>query len=260
MKTNTIYCGECAEIMRRHIPNDSIDLTVTSPPYDNLRDYNGYVFEFEKIAQQLWRVTKPGGVVVWVVGDATINGSETLTSFRQAIYFNGLGFNVETMIYEVAGTGAKGSNYYYWQAFEFMFILSNGNPKAVNRITFPIKNRGRGDRRTRNGKKIIRPRAHRDESIRGNIWRYSGDRLDQHPAPFPEALARDHIISWSNPGDIVLDPMCGSGTTLKMSVEQGRRYIGIDISQEYCDLSRRRVRGARVPLPGMEAGGDLTRD
>lgn len=259
MKLNVIHCGECSEVMREHIPDNSIDLTVTSPPYDNLRDYKGYTFDFELIACQLWRVTKLGGVVVWVVGDATVNGSETGTSFRQALRFMELGFNCETMIYEVAGTGAKGSNYYYWQSFEYMFVFSNGQPKVSNRIA-DVKNTAGGKRRgigwkasklesRIERKNIINPKW----SVRPNVWRYSNgnEQTFEHPAPFPEALARDHIISWSNPGDIVLDPMCGSGTMLKMAVEQDRQYIGIDISQEYCDLSQKRIDGARIPLPGL---------
>lgn len=254
---NQIICGDCAQVVAG-FPSNFIDLTVTSPPYDNLRTYNGYVFNFEAIAQQLWRVTRPGGVVVWVVGDATINGSETGTSFRQALYFMSLGFNLhDTMIYEVAGTGAKGSTLAYWQAFEFMFIFSKYKPNTHNLIK-DVSNKNAGA--TVPGRAGIDGRSKNEPfhlinefGIRTNIWRYSvgfadnSDKTD-HPAPFPEALARDHIISWSNPGDLVLDPMCGSGTTLKMAVEQGRRYIGIDISQEYCNIAQRRVFGAQPPL------------
>ena len=251
MKPNQIYCGDCSEVMKQ-IPDGTIDLTVTSPPYDNLRDYNGYTFDFEAIAQELWRVTKPGGVVVWVVADATVNGSETGSSFRQALGFMALGFNCETMIYEAAGTGAKGSNYYYWQAFEFMFVFSKGRPSTINRIA-DHKNRMAGLKKwrspkqeklnTRTNREIVTP----DFSVRSNIWRYkarwfAGEDITLHPAPFPEALARDHIISWSNPGDLILDPMVGSGTVPKMAKYLGRDYIGIDISEEYCELARERVR------------------
>lgn len=256
---NEIWCGDCAKAMDR-IPNNSIDLTVTSPPYDDLREYNGYVFDFEPIARQLWRVTKEGGVVVWVVGDKTENGSETGSSFRQALYFQKLGFNLETMIYEQSGTGAKGCNYLYWQTFEFMFVLSKGKLVTSNLIedrkNLHPNSLSKG-RSTVNGSgtptKVIPTKYGR----RSNIWRYSvghanKDNEGYHPAPFPKELASDHIISWSNPGDLVLDPMCGSGTTLKMAKELGRDYLGIDISQEYCDLSQKRVDGARVLLPGMD--------
>jgi DNA modification methylase len=254
---NNIICGDSA-IMLLTLEPESVDLTVTSPPYDNLRSYNGYTFDFEAIASGLYRVTKPGGVVVWVVGDATIDGSETGTSFRQALYFMQRGFNLhDTMIYEQAGTGAKGSNYSYWQSFEYMIVFSKGKPNTVNRIA-DIKNSAGGKRRgmgvkaqtlgSRTERKgIINP----EWSVRSNVWRYSNGNEGTygHPAPFPEALARDHILSWSNPGDLVLDPFAGSGTTLKMAKETGRNFIGIEISPEYCKLAEKRVMGANVPLP-----------
>lgn len=259
METNVIYCGECAEVMAREIPDESIDLTVTSPPYDNLRDYHGYTFDFEAIAAQLWRVTKPGGVVVWVVGDATVDGSETCKSDIQKLHFRQLGFNVETMIYLKTGTSAAGSMIYYLQVFEYMFVFSRGKPKTVNIIRDrqnlrPGRINPRAGRRKKNGVRKDERAMQENFGRRFNVWQYNpGNHGDftGHPATFPEALARDHIISWSNPGDVVLDPMCGSGTTLKMAKELDRQYIGIDISQEYCDLSERRVKAARVALPGF---------
>ncbi len=239
-----IYCGDCVAVIKT-MPPESVDLTVTSPPYDNLRKYNGFVFDFESIARELYRVTKQGGVVVWVVGDATINGSETGTSFRQALYFKEIGFNLhDTMIYEKAGTGASGSNYAYWQTFEYMFILTKGRPRVVNRIAdVPNKTLGlvRGGRFREGGNKE-KEHATNVVGTRTNIWRYPVGFMDNsdktgHPAPFPEQLANDHIRSWSNLGDTVLDPMCGSGTTLKMALLNGRHVIGIDISEEYCSLS-----------------------
>jgi DNA modification methylase len=241
----TIYCGDCAEILPTLEP---VDLTVTSPPYDNLRDYEGYTFNFEAIARGLWQVTKLGGVVVWVVGDQTINGSETLTSFRQALFFRELGFNVETMIYEQAGTGAKGSNYYYWQAFEYMFVFAKGNPKTSNRIA-DVKNTRAGEKVGLNPKNTkLGSRSGRIDavcpslSVRSNVWRYSARHNDPtpHPAPFPEQLANDHIRSWSNAGDTILDPMMGSGTTGKMAIKNGCRFIGIDISEKYCEMAVKR--------------------
>lgn len=269
MNTNVIHCGECAEVMAREIPDESIDLTVTSPPYDNLRDYHGYTFDFEAIAAQLWRVTKTGGVVVWVVADQTKNGSESGTSFRQALGFMELGFDLhDTMIYQKNGGGANGSNYCYLQMFDYMFILSKDRPASLNLIRDRKNRYGKNrkwyekrGRRKKNGdkKEGYEYRKSKDFGRRSNVWLYTvgGAHLtkdregDLHPAIFPEALARDHIISWSSLGDVVLDPMCGSGTTLKMAKELDRQYIGIDISREYCDLSDRRVRAARVALPGF---------
>lgn len=263
MDTNIIYCGECAEVMGQHLPDNSIDLTVTSPPYDNLRDYKGYTFEFEPIAAELWRVTKLGGVVVWVVADATIDGSETGTSFRQALGFMELGFNLhDTMIYLKDGFGFPEATRYQ-PVFEYMFVFSKDSPKTFS----PIKRKTvygaiteLERERQRDGTiSATKMRYQLEDGNLGNVWLYGTGYMKtgkdkiayKHPAQFPEALVRDHIISWSNPGDIVLDPMCGSGTTLKMAVEQGRQYIGIDISQEYCDLSAMRVTGARIPIPGL---------
>jgi len=230
------------------LPDASIDLTVTSPPYDNLREYNGYTFDFEAIAAQLWRVTKPGGVVVWVVGDATVNGSETGTSFRQALRFMELGFNLyDTMFYHrFNGVPTEGR---YYDVIEYMFILSKGKPSAINflndRKNLTAGNRERKDTVINKGKakeKDTGSFVTQKYGRRTNLWYcVTGDNRTGHPAPFPEALARDHILSWSNPGDLVLDPMCGSGTTGKMAVLTGRRFIGIDISEEYVELSRERI-------------------
>lgn len=237
-------------------PDECIDLTVTSPPYDDLRDYEGYTFDFETIAKELYRITKPGGVVVWVVGDATINGSETGTSFRQALYFKDVcGFRLhDTMIYKKKAGRFPDTNRYY-QVFEYMFVFSKGRPKTVNLIrdrrNLCFGNTIGGNDRKKDGtfKKRKKGKTVPKSGVRFNVWEYStGGGISaqdeiafQHPAVFPEQLAADHIISWSNPGDIVLDPMCGSGTTCKMALKLGRRFIGIDIAEEYCEIARKRV-------------------
>lgn len=258
--------GDCAEVLMT-LPPGSVDLTVTSPPYDNLRTYKGYTFDFEKIARGLWYATKPGGVVVWVVADATIDGSETGTSFRQALYFMSLGFNLhDTMIYQMPGTGAKGSNLSYWQAFEYMFVLSKGRPKTVNRLQDKV-NKSAGHLNS-SGKKrleieptrlVRKPFRTAALGFRTNIWSYgTGNRhgdVTAHPAPMPEKMALDHILSWSNPGDVVLDPMMGSGTTGKMAVLNDRNFIGIEIAREYYEIAQRRITEAQqqIPLPLAEA-------
>jgi len=266
---NKIICGDCTKVLAG-FPADYIDLTVTSPPYDNLRDYNGYTFDFEPIAAELWRVTKLGGIVVWVVGDQTKDFCESLTTAKQKIYFvEDCGFNLlDTMIYEKDGYPAQNPNMMrYMEAFEYMLIFCKGKPKTYNPIMDRItktygESRNKFTRRQKRRQKDGSTKYTKNGfmigpvSSRNNLWKYSTGYLKvtkdkqayQHPAIFPEVLARDHIISWSNPGDVVLDPMCGSGTTLKMAKEQGRQYIGIDISQEYCKLSQRRVEGAKVPL------------
>ena len=250
---NVVYTGECSQTMHEKFPTDSIDLVVTSPPYDDMRTYNGYTFEFDKVAVEIHRVLKPGGVLVWVVGDK-ISGGRSLTSMRQAIAFEDLGYNVhDVMIYQKKNTPFMRSNA-YTNAYEFMFILVKGKkPKTFNPIYCPTVRNGKetavygkgadGDNSKRRCVTLNK------EKVRTNIWDYAvgmgGTTRDkyafEHKAMFPEKLAEDHILSWSSPGDTVLDPMCGAGTTLKLAAEHGRKWIGIEISEEYADLSRRRV-------------------
>jgi len=263
MELDKIITGDSAVVLQS-FPPDCIDLTVTSPPYDNLRAYEGEaVFDFETIARELFRVTKAGGVVVWVVGDATVNGSETLTSFKQALFFRECGFNVETMIYEIAGTGAKGSHDFYWQAFEYMFVMSKGKLKTSNRLKDKKNNRAgtKSGHSLRNTKELERGSEFytvQDFGIRSNIWRYqpgnNGDDQTEHPAPFPEALARDHVLSWSNEGDTVLDCFAGSGTTLKKAKKLSRRYIGIERVPKYASIAEKRLLATSVPLFGQGRG------
>jgi site-specific DNA-methyltransferase (adenine-specific) len=252
-----LYLGDCAKVMSQ-FDDGCIDLTVTSPPYDNLRTYNGYVFDFEAIAQQLCRVTKPGGVVVWVVGDATINGSETGTSFRQALYFMELGFSLhDTMIYQKAALSFPSPGRYY-DGFEFMFVFSKGKPNAINlladRKNLTAGGKVHGTERKKDGTtssdRACTGNITKQIGIRFNVWRIPnpGQAGMIHPAVFPEALARDHILSWSNPGDTVLDPMMGSGTTGKMAVNYQRNFIGIDISEEYYQIAEKRIAQAQLQI------------
>jgi site-specific DNA-methyltransferase (adenine-specific) len=219
-----------------------------------MRDYKGFVFDFKAIASELYRITKAGGVVVWVVTDETKKGTESGTSFRQALYFMQCGFNLhDTMIYNKgAQGGAKGSNYCYTQAFEYMFVFSKGKPKSINllkdRENKYIKT-GKSSMRKKNGKTKEFMANGNTHSKRTNVWDIRGgwmvgstDKIAfQHPATFPEALAQDHILSWSNEGDTVLDCFCGSGTTPKMAKLLNRHYIGIDISTEYVALANERL-------------------
>lgn len=258
IELNRIYNEDCLEGMRR-IPDNFVDLTVTSPPYDGLRTYNGYVFDFESIAHELYRVTKPGGVVVWVVGDQTVNGSETGTSFRQALFFRDVcGFNLaDTMIYFKSDMAfPRHGHRKYPDAFEYMFIFSKGkvgtfnlikdrrNKTAGSVMSGTVRNRDGSTKPSRAKGKVVA-----ELGARSNVWGYSTGRgksstdaiAFQHPAIFPEALARDHIISWSKEGDIVLDPFVGSGTTAKMSAILGRRYIGFEISSDYVEIANQRL-------------------
>lgn len=239
MEINTIYNENCLETMKR-MSDNLLDLTVTSPPYDGLRTYNGYSFDFEPIAKELFRVTKDGGVVVWVVGDATVKGSETGTSFKQALYFMECGFNLhDTMMYEKNSSTypASKKSVRYSQIFEYMFIFSKGKPKAINLIS-DKKNKWAGHS-SFDGKIPPVPEL----SPRNNIWKYSTSFNDKtgHPAPFPEQLANDHIISWSNEDDLVYDPFMGSGTTAKIAMLNNRNYIGSEVSEEYCEIIKIRI-------------------
>ena len=258
MEYDYIECGDCLELMKG-IPNNSIDLTVTSPPYDNLRSYNGNIsqwsFEkFQEIAKQLYRVTKDGGVVVWIVADATIKGSETGTSFRQALWFMECGFNLyDTMIWNKGSCPSIGDLNRYENVFEYMFVFSKGKPKSANIIkdkpnkTFGKKQRGsirqaNGELRKTSGygKRFIA-----EFGRRHNVWKItpcnSSKERTGHPAQFPEQLANDHIISWSNEGGIVLDPFMGSGTTGKMSVLNNRNFIGIELDEGYFQIAKQRI-------------------
>lgn len=251
-----LILGDCVERMKE-LASESVDMVLTSPPYDNMRIYNGYHFDFEQIAAQIYRVLKNSGVNVWIVKDSVLKGNRSLNSFRQALFFQSIGFNVyDTMIYEKASATLPHTRRYR-DAFEYMFIFSKGQPKTVNLLS-DRKNRwggtlnwGRKTVRETDGKLTERRRIPvKEYGIRYNIWRYNTGKNHsasdtiayKHPAIFPEKLAEDHILSWSNEGDIILDPMMGSGTTGKMAIKNGRDFIGIEISEEYLKIAEERIK------------------
>lgn len=244
MKYNKLYNEDCLETMAR-MPDNFIDLTVTSPPYDDLRTYKGYSFDFENVAKELHRVTKQGGVVVWVVGDSTVKGSESGTSFMQALYFKEIGFNLhDTMIYKKANAMPNANSKRYRQCFEYMFILSKGEPKTFNPITVDVKRFDVGKQRHKNGSIDSYEKKYSENKERkiDNIFEYGVGGLNTgHPAIFPEKLANDHIISWSNENDIVYDPFAGSGTTCKMADKNNRKWLASEISKEYCEIIIKRI-------------------
>lgn len=255
IELNKIYNEDCLEGMKR-IPDCSIDLTVTSPPYDDLRKYNGFSWDFEGVAQELFRVTKDGGIVVWIVGDKVEKGSESCSSFRQALYFKDVGFNLhDTMIYEKS-TAPFPEQTRYVQKFEYMFVLSKGKPKTHNLqkeiAESNLKRLGKkdGTYRSDDGEMTKgKYESRKKYKTKGNIWRYAvgmncstKDKIAfQHPAIFPEKLVEDHIISWSNPLDVVLDPFMGSGTTAKMALLNDRNYVGFELSDTYCEIANERI-------------------
>ena len=252
---NKIINDDCVKILGE-LSENSIDLVITSPPYDNLRSYKGYTFEFEKIAQLLFRVIKQGGVVVWVVGDATINGSETGTSFKQALFFQSIGFNLhDTMIFKKQNPIPQIYRKRYSNTFEYMFVFSKGFVKTHNAIMIDTLHGGLklGSTTYKNYSKHDQKRSKlanpvKDKKIKGNIWEYvvgkkkEDQEAKNHSAPFPCQLAEDHILSWSKKGDVVLDPMCGSGTTCRMAKILNRNFIGIEISKDYSESAIQRLK------------------
>ena len=253
---NKIHNENCLNTMAR-MQKNFIDLTVTSPPYDNLRTYKGYSFEFENIAQELYRITKKGGVVVWIVGDSTIKGSETGTSFKQALYFKDCGFKLhDTIIYQkhTSSFPAKRNGNRYTQIFEYMFVFCKDKIKTANLIC-DKKNKTAGELSrygkysyyNKEGEKIQQENKNKitpKYSPRNNIWKYKVgyDKIKGHPAIFPEQLVNDHIVSWTNERELVYDCFMGSGTTAKMALKNNRDFIGSEISKEYCKIAEQRIK------------------
>ena len=258
----SVYNGDCIDVMDDMVDNGiTVDLTVTSPPYDQLRTYNSestWDFEtFKKVAQGLWDITNDGGVVVWVVGDACVNGSETGTSFKQALYFMELGFKLhDTMIYEKNSSSfpARRGSKRYTQIFEYMFVFVKGKIHDCELIADKenkwagFTNWGKNTQYDKDGKLIstndIKPVP--KYSLRNNIWKYSvgfnTKKFGKHPAVFPLQLAIDHILSWSKPEHVIFDPFLGSGTTMDACVETGRpNFIGCEISEEYFGIIERKI-------------------
>jgi len=256
---NEIRLGNCVEILDE-LEDETVDAFITSPPYDELRDYNGYSFPFEDIARKMYQKLAKGGVIVWVVGDATKDGSETGSSFRQAIFFQELGLNIhDTMIYEKNGSSfpARATSNRYSQVFEYMFVFSKGKPKTANLICDkPNKwsgytSFGTSTNRNKEGE-LVKAKNRKPTpnfSPRHNVWKYNtgkkyttnDDFAFKHPAMFPETLAEDHIMTWTNEGDLVVDPFVGAGTTTKMAAINGRKWLGIDISEEYVEIANKRM-------------------
>ncbi|NLB86778.1 MAG: site-specific DNA-methyltransferase [Bacteroidales bacterium] len=257
MKLNKIHNEDCRETMKR-MPDNFIDLTVTSPPYDNLRTYNDNIDKtwndaiWKPIIKELFRITKIGGVVVWIVGDATINRSETGTSFRQALYFMKCGFNLHDTMIWTKHTFPKNNNRYE-QHFEYMFVFSKDKLKTFNPIKelkiYTDNRKTKKYGRNKDGNFHVGRVVNKIKKIKGNVWHFpvggghvtKDDIATKHPAIFPEQLVSDHIYSWSNEGDLIYDPFMGSGTTAKMAHLQKRNWIGSEISKEYVDLAYKRI-------------------
>ncbi len=264
LKINQIYCGQNSDLIRQ-IDDSIIDLSIQSPPYGSLRDYQGFSFNYQDLSKELYKITKTGGVCVWVVGDQTIKGGRSGESFRQCLFFQSIGWLIhDIMIYEKNGASfpVRRDGNRYTNIYEWMFIFSKGKPKTANLIC-DKPNRwagwtsfGKSKIRTKNGELVERNMKPIPEfSPRNNIWRYNTGKgystkdeiAYKHPAIFPEQLAADHIISWSNEGDLVLDCFSGSGTTLKMAKLLKRNYIGIDCCEQYCKDAEKRINKSSLP-------------
>lgn len=256
----TLYCGDNCDVLGT-FARESIDLVVTSPPYDDLRTYGGHQWDFYGVAWQLKRVLKPGGVIVWVVNDETKDGGETGTSYRQALHFNRIGLRIhDTMIWRKESFRFPESNRCH-PCFEFMFVFSKGDPRTFNQIKdrrnkWPGKVEKATPEPNANGeyRRPERFRVTEEFGGRVNVWDVVTQSINGHHATFPEDLARDHILSWSNEGDTVLDPFNGSGTTTKMARECGRKGIGIEINEEYCEIAKKRIEQGLLPcMAGSES-------
>lgn len=243
---DSIICGDNCEVLRK-MPNECVDLVVTSPPYDDLRTYGGHSWDFYGVAWNLKRILKAGGVIVWVVNDQTDKGTETGNSMRQALHFRELGLNLhDTMIYQKQFYVPLTHNRYE-QEFEYMFVFSKGQPKTFN--PKKVKTLFGGQKSTlthrKTGEEPVRGtnygEARKEERIIGNVWLKQPARCSEHPAVFPDDLASDHIVSWSNPGDLVLDPFAGSGTTCLAAKELGRHWTGIEVNPAYVEIINKRM-------------------
>lgn len=258
MERNCIFNEDCLQTLYR-LPDGVIDLVVTSPPYDGLREYGGYTVDFKGIVKQLYRVLKDGAIVIWVVGDQTINGSESGTSFRQALQFMEEGFNLhDTMIYAKKNPIPQPPYVRYSQSFEYIFCFSKGKPKTFNPIQIPTSTKGsiyQVKRNVLDPNQAMRPKetVYKTSPTKphSNIFEYTlnGENTTGHPAVFPSRLAYDQIISWSNPGDLIYDPFMGSGTVAVECIRTGRDYIGSEINPEYVEIIEKRIRDTDKSLP-----------
>jgi site-specific DNA-methyltransferase (adenine-specific) len=244
---NKIFTENCLDTMNR-MPKDFVDLVVTSPPYDNLRTYNGFSFDFENVCAALFKVLKPGGVVVWIVGDATVAGSESGTSFRQALGFIDAGFRLhDTMIWRKTNPMPKVKTKRYFDVFEYMFVFSKGQPKTFNPIMQETKFGGKVysstvKKITTGMERVPKTFVLKNERFKDNIWDCAvAQNKTSHPAVFPEKLVSDHVLSWSAEGDVIYDPFMGSGTTALASLKLKRNFVGSEVSAEYVEIANNRI-------------------
>ncbi len=253
---NKIICGDCVEVLKS-IPDNSIDLVVTSPPYDGIRKYNGFSFNLHSTGKELFRVLKDGGIIAMVIQDQTKNFGKSLTSFKTIIdWCENVGFKLfETIIYKKHGAEGAWWTKRFRVDHEYIPIFLKGErPAYFNKepLKIPSKHGGKTmtgcATRLTNGKTLKSKRVFINPmKCRGTLWDYTtcgdGTRLKhQHPATFPDKIPVDFIRCFCPKNGIVLDPFIGSGTTALAAIQLNRNYIGIDISKEYCELAKKRIR------------------
>ncbi len=258
---NKIILSDCRDGMAA-LSNECIPFTLTSPPYDGLRTYDGLAdWNFMDVAKELYRITMQGGVVVWVVQEQIIDGSESGETSRQRLAFANIGFRLHhTMVMGKLG-GIQFSSNRYGRPLEYAFILSKGPPRYFNPLRDrPNKEAGRVKvflNRNRDGSfaPVKRTQVH-PYGLRGSIWFYptgknnsaKEDYAFEHPALMPEQMAEDDILSWTKVGDLVFNPFAGAGTALKMALLNHRSYLGFEINPKYVEIARRRLREAEAKL------------
>ncbi len=256
MGANRIINADCIKATAR-LPANSIDLVMFSPPYDGIRDYKkGWIFDFPALGKNLYRLVKDGGVCAVVINDGTQDFAKSLTSFRLVLnWCDTAGWRLfETCIYQRDGNPGAWWKRRFRVDHEYIFLFLKGKkPKTFDKepLMVPSKHAGRiysGTDRLTSGKfKKIDHKPVKRMKCRGTVWKYptsntEGNRTKlQHPATYPDPLAQDIIQCFSEPGDTVLDPMCGSGTTCVMAMKMKRQYMGIDINEEYCQIARKRL-------------------
>ena len=254
---NSIVLGDCVEGMRS-LPPDLVPCTVASPPYGALRHYHGnHQFDFEAAAAELWRITRPGGVVCWVVREEVVDGSESGEASEQRLFFRDLGFRLhQTIVMERYGSRARSPGR-YGESLEYAFILAKGKPATVRLLR---------DRRNKTAGKLVTA-THRYPDGSYRVQRYEVDEWGYrkavwyfaqgmhvatdpvarlHQAPMPEAMAEDLILSYSREGDLIFDPFAGVATTAKMALLNHRNYFGYEINAIYHARGEERLRAARM--------------
>ena len=255
IQVNKIICEDNITYLKT-LPDECIDFVITSPPYDALRDYNGYKLDLHGLGVELLRVLKDGGICVMVIQDSTRDFAKSLTSFRTIVdWCDNIGFRLfECNIYNRQGTEGAWWKKRFRVDHEYMPIFLKGKrPQYFDKenIKIPSKHGGKimtgANIRTKNGQtgsrkvKINPTKCPGTVMTFGNTCGGESKLKSKHPAVFPNMLAYDMIECFCPEDGTVLDPFNGSGTTTLAAKCLGRNYIGIDVSEEYNKIARERL-------------------